>query len=275
MKKVSEKGNNATDENKIELDALYKYGKFDEYTEKLFTHNEIYFSSPNEFNDPFDSKPRIICEGNKQQIENYLFELYRKKYPGRSKEEILADVKREIITKGKEGIVLKEALETSKDRDRIRKMLGICCFSEKRGNILMWAHYAKQHTGFCLEFDIDNDFFRPITRAIKVEYDAILPEINVMQLDSYPGGKLGEALLIKADDWQYEQEWRIVDYEKGEGIQNFPEEALSGVILGCRISQENKENVFRWCRKRKHPPTIYEAKEKQKEFGLDIVRIDY
>ena len=75
MKKVSEKGNNATDENKIELDALYKYGKFDEYTEKLFTHNEIYFSSPNEFNDPFDSKPRIICEGNKQQIENYLFEL--------------------------------------------------------------------------------------------------------------------------------------------------------------------------------------------------------
>jgi len=257
----------------IEPNVLYKYGKFDEYTEKIFTNNEIYFSSPDEFNDPFDSKPRYICEGNKQQKISYLLGLYKKKYPRRSKEEISADVKREIITEGKEGIVLNEALETS--GDRIRKMLGICCFSEKRDNILMWAHYAKQHTGFCLEFDIDNDFFRPITRAIKVEYDAILPEINVMQLSNYPREELGIKFLKKADDWEYEQEWRIVETKKGPRIQNFPEAALSGVILGCRISQENKDNVFRWCGKRKHPPTLYEAREKQKEFGLDIVRIDY
>lgn len=273
MQIVGAEGNNATDKNVVELDALYKYGKFDKYTEKLFTHNEIYFSSPDEFNDPFDSKPLHICEGNEQQIENYLFELYRKKYPGRSKEEILADVKREIITKGKGRIVLKETLEIS--RERIRKKLGVCCFSEKRDNILMWAHYAKQHTGFCLEFDIDNDFFRPITRAIKVEYDTILPELNLMQLSNYPSRELGIKLLIKADDWEYEQEWRIVETKKGPGIQNFPEDALSGVILGCRISQENKENIFRWCRKRKHQPTLYEAREKQKEFGLDIVKIDY
>ena len=99
----------------------------------------------------------------------------------------------------------------------LRKKLGICCFTEIRDNILMWAHYAKQHTGFCLEFDVNNEFFRPLTRAIKVKYDGFRPEINVLQLGSYPEGKLGEALLIKADDWDYEKEWRIVDYEKGEG----------------------------------------------------------
>ncbi len=156
-------------------------------------------------------------------------------------------MKREIITKGKERTVLKEALETSKDRDRIRKMLGVYCFSEKRDNILMWAHYAKQHTGFCLEFDIDNDFFRPITCAIKVEYDTILPVLNILQLGNYPKREIGRRLLTKADDWEYEQEWRIVETKKGPGIQNFPEDALSGVILGCRISPENKENVFSWC----------------------------
>ena len=277
MKEAGQESNEAADENVVELDALYKYGKFDEYTEKLFTNNEIYFSSPDEFNDPFDSRPRYICEGNKQQVENYLFELYRKKYPGLSEEKIFADVKREIINKGKERIVLKEALETSRDRDRLRRMLGICCFSEKRDNILMWAHYAKQHTGFCLEFDIDNDFFRPITRAIKVEYDSLLPEIDIMQLRNYPRNELAEKLLTKANDWEYEKEWRIVDHKNGPGIQRFPDDALRGVILGCRISQENKEdkeNVLRWCRKRKHPPSLYEAREKQKEFGLDIVRIE-
>ena len=45
MKKAGEKGNNATDENVVELDALYKYGKFDKYTKKIFTQNEICFSS--------------------------------------------------------------------------------------------------------------------------------------------------------------------------------------------------------------------------------------
>ena len=273
MKKVSEECNTVTDENVVKPDALYKYCMFNEYTEEIFTHNEIYFSSPEKFNDPFDSKPRLTCEGTMKERKRYLCKQYQKKYPKRSKEEILTDVEMEIITKGRDEIVLNEAME--KSREILRKKLGICCFSEKRDNILMWAHYANQHTGFCLEFDIDNDFFKPITCAIKVEYDAIWPELNVMRLDSYPEGKVGKKLLIKANDWEYEQEWRIVDHKKGPGIQNFPENALSGVILGCRISQENKENVFRWCRKRNHPPTLYEAKEKQKEFGLDIIRIDY
>ena len=213
MKKVGEKGNNATDENIVELDALYKYGKFDEYTEKLFTHNEIYFSSPDEFNEPFDSKPLHLCKGKEQQIESYFYKLYRKKCPDRSEEEILSHVKKFV----RDGNALQKVLEES--IERLRKKLGICCFSEKRDNILMWAHYAKQHTGFCLEFDIDNDFFRPITCAIKVEYDTILPVLNILQLGNYPRKELGTKLLTKADDWEYEQEWRIVETKKGPGIQ--------------------------------------------------------
>ena len=273
MKKVGEEGNNVTGENVVDQNVLYRYGKFDEYTEKIFTHNAIYFSSPDKFSDPSDSKPYLACDGTMKERKRYLCKQYQKKNPERSKEGILTYVEMEIVTKGRDRIVLEEAAE--KTIELLRKRFGICCFTEKRDNILMWTHYAKQHTGFCLEFDVNNEFFRPSTRAIKVEYDGLRPELNVLRLDSYPEGKLGEVLLIKADDWEYEKEWRIVDYEKGEGIQNFPEDALSGVILGCRISQENKKNVFRWCRKRKHLPTLYEAKEKQKEFGLDIVRIDY
>lgn len=273
MKKAVEEDNNVTDENVVELDVLYKYCMFNEYTEKILTQNEIYFSSPEKFNDPFDSKLHLTCDGTMKERKRYLYKQYQKKYPKRRKEDILTDVEMGIITKGRDEIVLNEALE--KSREIMRKKFGICCFSEKRDNILMWAHYAKQHTGFCLEFNVDNDFFTLSTRAIKVEYDAIWPELNVMRLDSYPEGEVGKKLLIKANNWEYEQEWRIVDNEKGPGIQNFPEDALSGVIIGCRISQENKDNVFRWCRMRKHPPTLYEAKEKQKEFGLDIIRIDY
>jgi len=274
MKEVGNKGNRKSDENIVELDALYKYGKFNEYTEKIFTNNEIYFSSPIEFNDPFDSKPHYICEGSKKQTENYLFKMYSMKYPEQSKKEIYTYVK-EVIIKGRERDVLEEMLETSRERDEIRKKFGVCCFSEKRDNILMWAHYAEQHTGFCLVFDIENDFFRPIVRALKVKYNTNLPELNVMKLSNYSREELSDKLLTKANDWEYEQEWRIIEIENGPGIKNFPEEALSGVILGCRISQENKENLLSWCTNRKHSPTLYETKEKQKEFGLDISKIDY
>ena len=137
----------------------------------------------------------------------------------------------------------------------------------------MWAHYAKQHTGFCLKFNVDNDFFTPRTRAVKVDYDVIWPELNVIRIDSDPDP--GKKFITKADDWYYEQEWRILDPNNGPGTQNFPEDALSGVILGCRIERTNKKKLIGWCSKRKHRPTLYEAKEKQKEFGLDIVKIDY
>lgn len=273
MKIVGEKGNNATDENIVKLDALYKYGKFDKYTEKLFTHNEIYFSSPDEFNDPFDSKLHLTCDGTIKERKQYLCKMYQNKNPKLSKKEILTLVEKEIITKGRDETILNETME--KSREILRKRFGICCFSEKRDNILMWAHYARQHTGFCLEFNVDNDFISTSTRAIKVEYDAIWPELNVMRIDSYPEGELGRKIIIKANNWEYEQEWRIMDYEKGQGIQNFPEDALSGVIIGCRIERTNKKKLIRWCSKRKHRPTLYEAKEKQKEFGLDIVKFDY
>lgn len=273
MKKAGEESNNVANENVVEPKVLYKYYKFNKYTERIFSHNEIYFSSPNDFNDPFDSKPHLTYDGTKQERKHFLCEQYQKRYPDRSKEEILADVKREITAKGKENIVLEEAIE--KARDLLRKKLGACCFTTIRNDILMWAHYAKQHSGFCLEFNVNNDFFRPLMRAIGVKYEDFRTELNVLRLDSYPEGKLAETLLIKAKNWQYEQEWRIVDYDKDERTQNFPEDALSGVILGCRISQEDKKNVFRWCSKRKHPPLLYEAREKQKEFGLDIVSIDY
>ncbi len=259
-----------TDESVVKPDVLYKYCAFNEYTEGIFTRNEIYFSSPNEFNDLFDSKLYLTSDGTEQERKNYLCEQYKKKYPELRESGILAAVN-EIIAKGNDKAILKETVK--KSGETFRERFGICCFTEKRDNILMWAHYAKDHTGLCLEFDTNNKFFEP--RILKVSYKVIWPELNVLRLDSYPEGEMANKLLIKANDWLYEKEWRIVDYNIDKRIQNFPEESLSGVILGCRISQENKENLFKWCKNRKHPPTLYEAREKQKEFGLDIVRIDY
>jgi hypothetical protein len=41
------------------------------------------------------------------------------------------------------------------------------------------------------------------------------------------------------------------------------------------MNKKNREQINRWCRERKPRPTLYEAKEKRTEFGLDITPISY
>jgi hypothetical protein len=185
MKEAGGDGNDVADEDIVGPDVLYKYCVFNEYTERIFTHNEIYFSSPDEFNDLIDSKPHLTCGNTRQEREDFFRKYYQGKCPEQSRKEISAIVQK-IMTEGEDTVVLREILERS--IDGLRKRLSICCFTEIRDNVLMWAHYAKQHTGFCLEFDAKNYCYRPSPRALKVNYDKFRPEFNVLKLDSYPEG---------------------------------------------------------------------------------------
>ena len=39
------------------------------------------------------------------------------------------------------------------DFDKLREYLLVSCFSEDYKSILMWSHYAKDHTGFCVQYN--------------------------------------------------------------------------------------------------------------------------
>lgn len=77
--------------------------------------------------------------------------------------------------------------------------------------------------------------------------------------------------MTKAKLWEYEAEWRIIDPDNGRGKQILPAEMLTGVIFGCDMILENRQLIREWVKGRKTPFTFYEAKKKEKEFGLDIV----
>jgi hypothetical protein len=70
-------------------------------------------------------------------------------------------------------------------------------------------------------------------------------------------------------------ECRIVDHERGPGVKQYPAEALSSVILGCRIMFGNKQQIMQWCRARNPRPDIYRAQEKERQFGLDIIPVPW
>ncbi len=82
--------------------------------------------------------------------------------------------------------------------------------------------------------------------------------------------------LNKSDNWDYESEWRIiVDVENHNNNRyfEFPENMLTGVILGCRMPEDNKKTIIDYITKRKSETKIYQAKVNDNKYELDIKEI--
>ena len=108
---------------------LYKYYKFDEYTQRIFEKNEIYFSSPESFNDPFDSKIRFIYKCSKTQEKRHFRGWVQKNRPDLSRKQLLTY---ETRIK-KDGVETQDIIEgAKKEFIKTRKQMGIFCMTEKK-----------------------------------------------------------------------------------------------------------------------------------------------
>lgn len=106
----------------------------------------------------------------------------------------------------------------------------MACFSETNADLLMWSHYAQQHKGFCVEYDIqkmmseDCSLFDPIGHLFPIVYRnkrqpvrdiiSLAQSLAVLNADihnhnEYSGDEpLDDILplfLIKSKDWEYEK----------------------------------------------------------------------
>jgi hypothetical protein len=146
-----------------------------------------------------------------------------------------------------------EMADAESDHDAIELIarhlntLGIFSLSEVPDDLLMWAHYAANHTGFVLEFDGEHTWFW----AHRPEGDdcGTLKKISYADEPSSPylaELKAHEVFYTKGKKWEYEREWRIIrplaesSMSPSEGVFLFdvPATAITGVIAGLRTSSE-------------------------------------
>jgi len=247
---------------------FYKYYPINKENEtfikRIFTHNELYFSSPKKFNDPFDSKNPLSYDGSLADWEKYIRNRIDKYVPNLSAEQKESKIK-EFAQK-----VQSNPDFYNSGKSYIDKM-GVFCMTEKKDNILMWSHYADGHKGICLEFQlISNNPFFMITHQMHYTFQYSKPNI----FKSSKEEQMQAILLTKSKDWEYEKEWRIINHDNGPGIYNFPAEFLTGVILGCSMIKEHKDLITNLTLSRNPKPKIYQAKKKKDDFGLDIIEIN-
>ena len=249
---------------------LYKYRTLDGpgrlYAERLLVHNKVYLSSPRSFNDPSDSKARIVEGGTDDQHRSNLLKLYSRKRP-----EMTEDARRErveeIIRSGRHrDPTIYE--ETTKKTQAAIDTVGVFCLAETPASLLMWAHYASSHSGFCIQLLHHDEPF--LGRAQKVEYSVTYPCI-VYPVDS-DDAKVDKWLLTKADCWKYEAEWRVIE-RAGPGIYELPPDLLTGITFGSRMSEADRAQLREWALQRKPRPQLYDARPRPQEFAIDIVAI--
>lgn len=235
----------------------------------------IRFTQPSEFNDPFEMTPHISDIATKEEIE----EQFLNEYDGHIQavyEELDESVRAKISfdlykTEFVKNMLLDQVLSVAKGEalekvkkslgEAFSKSLGILCLTTKHDNLLMWAHYAESHTGFVLEFDGDNQFFKQvfdeplsptgIDEDLSKEYGYLK---QVVYRDERPsvvvsGIKSFDSFLFKGKEWSYEDEWRMlmpaskVNLRETKGgvdlfLFELPSSAITKLILGYRSSPE-------------------------------------
>jgi hypothetical protein len=119
---------------------------------------------------------------------------------------------------------------------------GVCCFSESYSHQAMWAYYADNFRGICLEFDTNillsaNDFCWG-NKFSQIRYST---ERKIYAKDSLSIDLRQEdiAILTKSPDWEHEKEWRI--FKKDSSGKTYYKK--NAIILGARISKQDEDYI--------------------------------
>lgn len=230
---------------------LYKYREMGPFVERLLLGGEVWFASRGSFNDPFECKPRISLDSSKQELRRYADHVFRN-LPSTQRKAKVRDVVGSRAARAQSDFAsvtrqLDQALDTR---------VGIFCLTAKHDNILMWSHYAKSHTGCCVQFDLGAG--DPVLgQALPVHYQEKCPVVRPIVQNGF--ASFAPTFLTKSVHWSYEEEGRVVDLVRGQGARSLQPAAVSGIILGARMSEADETLIREWAAARIAPIRIARA----------------
>ena len=232
--------------------------------------SRFWLSSPRSFNDPFDMTFCLEFEGSPQEKRKRLEVLYKERISRKDAARRNALVSKQLHRSDELLAEIRQTYET-----HIAKS-GVCSLTEDPRNILMWSHYASDHSGVCLQFEAIQDVVT-FTMAALVTYGGNYPRINWADHTSseIATKQIREVLTCKYQDWVYEKEHRIVIPDAATKYLSFSATALTGIILGCEITEPHEGDVRELLEERitKGFPAvkIYKAQRHSEKYQLRLI----
>lgn len=221
---------------------IYRYQPSSSYAIRNLSETKLWFSDPSTFNDPFDCATSTLEHCIQAAIDAVdaptALQLFIS--TSRHRPELLTEMasKSEAELQRIARGAFRHAIKLASERER-----GICCFSEKKDDLLMWGHYAESHRGFCLEFDTTFDPFNSEDKFHPVRYQESLPSWDLNRLAEGDFEQLIYHFCTKAICWSYEHEWRTM-HKKRNTAYEYEQQALTAVYFGARASVELKQSIL-------------------------------
>lgn len=200
--------------------------------EQMLLDNELFAATSDTFNDPFDAQADYRIEQQGDALREVVYRYFR----SQGADDHLA---RGLVADALLDDSAALAASIKANHQQLLQQLGVCCLAETATDPLLWAHYAQNHRGIAVQYRPSLD---PMSlQPHPVHYNATYPIIeNFFDREKRD---IFSPLLRKAPSWEYEREWRILrPNAPNRGFQVCPE-ALTAVLLGMRISDDDREYI--------------------------------
>ncbi|MGE4341969.1 MAG: DUF2971 domain-containing protein [Bacilli bacterium] len=134
-----------------------------------------------------------------------------------------------------------------------REKMGICSFADSPNNEELWKNYAKDSTGYCVEYEMEgyeyNNLLFPVDYVEERQTNLVVQLVisfigqmitqlsnNQLQADKSSYLRL---FTTKNINWDYQKEWRLL------GDANTKQKApkIKTIYLGKNVSKENEEKI--------------------------------
>ena len=290
-------------------DYFFKYVT-KEVAKLIIKNNALRWSCPVDFNDPFDHRFAFIDESRVEAT----FELLVKRFATYiwERDEIQFDetgpfglilahfkkhkdiipreayrrnaeiIRHQVIQSGQRGLT-----EFNEETMRARLQTRVLCLAEENDNLLMWSHYSASHTGAVFKLNAIDELDVPLLVAKKVRYSREYPVLvteeewvdHALCINRIDMGKReGDLLLVKGEDWRYENEWRVlitdVAYPLGGAIDfKEPPPVFGAVYLGCRMPHEDKADILELAGQSLPNMEIWQAVQGRKAYKIELERL--
>lgn len=279
---------------------LYKYRNFNsDYHINNFINDELSLSEANNLNDPFECSTIVMNENYfiQQLRELFYSDIKNHSFFNEEEKEKLSKCDNDtffqmIEEKSEFGSKLPKGVFTQFIHQNIQELCNklnqkisisnlnniyICALSENNESSAMWAHYADDFKGFCIEYNFNSVPGSPVWCMLEpIVYQDKIPDFtHYFHIGSEHFNNLIStyASMIKGTDWAYEKEWRLIlplgKQEKDYFIVKSPKP--TSIYLGLRIEKENEKKIIEIAKQKRIP--VYKMIAPKETFKVQYKKI--
>lgn len=256
---------------------LYKYRSFGVNSLRILSEAEIFYANPKSFNDPLDCNPTIRIDTDRASLEQFCDKILTITKGKDQAWKIIDQIRGSCVEYGDYktnpkveqyymrclGSEIKDIIEAE------MAPRGVLSMAERWDCPLMWSHYADEHRGLCIEYDLTNhdcSHIQPVNynrpRSIKI---TDLIQWKLHQSEDAKQNIFDTYFFTKSPQWRYEKEWR--DIHQSHGAKSVPFQ-ISSVYFGLRCDSAVITSTIKLFARSTSPIAFYRLYPLEDSFRL-------